>query len=281
MFNSVGIIARVDRNKALNYAGKIASNLESRGLRVSLEPTLARHVKREDLSTPLRDMKVDLIVTVGGDGTILKTCLLIPKPEPPILAINMGVRGFLTEVKPNEGLEAIEKCLAGEFELEVFRKISSKVGGKSLPHALNEIYITSKTPAKMLYVEILGNEKVVGYCRADGFVVASMAGATGYSLSGGGPILDPSIDAFVLTPICPLTLFYPIVFSSESLVKIRILKPQKALIVVDGDFMYELNGEEREVEVTGSEYTTRFIRLGTDFYSRLRRRLLVSRGQRS
>ena len=142
---------------------------------------------------------------------------------------------------------------------------------------MNEVYITSRTPAKMLYVEIPKDGGVVGLCRADGFVVASKAGATGYSLSGGGPILDPAIDAFVLTPICPLTLFYPIVFSNDSLVEIRLMKAQKAVIVVDGDFTYEVDGEER-IEVTGSKYTTRFVRLKTDFYSRLRRRLLVSRG---
>ena len=280
MFNSVGIVARIDRKEALNYAVDLASYIEGKGLKVSLEPTLAKHASREDLATPLKDMKVDLIVTIGGDGTILKTCLSTPKPEPPILPINMGVRGFLTEVDPKEGFKAIDRCLAGEFSLEVFRKVACRVGGEDLPHALNEVYITSKTPAKMLYVRILKDSEVVGSCRADGFVVASKAGSTGYSLSGGGPILDPSIDAFVLTPICPLTLFYPIVFSNDSLVKIRLMKPQEAVIVVDGDFIYELSGEET-VEVTGSEYTTKFVRLETDFYSRLRRRLLVSRGQRA
>ena len=279
MFNSVGIVARIDREEALNYAAELASYIEGKGLKVSLENALAKHAGREDLATPLKDMNVDLIVTVGGDGTILKTCLLIPKPEPPILPINMGVRGFLTEVDPEEGFKAINECLAGDFKLEVFRKVACRVGEKDLPHALNEVYITSKTPAKMLYAKIIKDGEVVGFCRADGFVVASKVGATGYSLSGGGPILDPAVDAFVLTPICPLTLFYPIVFSNDSLVKIKLMKPQKAIIVVDGDFIYDLGGEET-VEVTGSEYTTRFVRLKTDFYGRLRRRLLVSRRQK-
>ncbi|MEM2875846.1 MAG: NAD(+)/NADH kinase, partial [Candidatus Bathyarchaeia archaeon] len=219
MFKSVGVVARVDRKKALDYAANLASFIESKGLKACLEPVLARHAGREDLATSIKDMKVDLVVTVGGDGTILMTCLQIPKPEPPILAINMGARGFLTEVKPSEGLKALDDCLAGRFKLEAFRKVASRVGERELPHALNEVYITSKTPAKMLYAEILRDEEVVGYCRADGFVVASVAGATGYSLSGGGPVIDPSIDAFVLTPICPLTLFYPIVFPSKSSVK--------------------------------------------------------------
>ncbi|MCD6529738.1 NAD(+)/NADH kinase [Candidatus Bathyarchaeota archaeon] len=274
----MGIVARIDRKEALDYAAKLATYIEGRGLKVSLEPTLAKHAGRNELATSLEDMNVDLIVTVGGDGTILKTCLATPKPEPPILPINMGVRGFLTEVDPKEGIEAIDKCLAGEFKLEVFRKVACRVGREELPHALNEVYITSRTPAKMLYVEIFKDGEAVGFCRADGFVVASKAGATGYSLSGGGPILDPAIDAFVLTPICPLTLFYPIVFSNDSLVEIKLMKTQKAVIVVDGDFTYELDGEE-SVEVTGSRYTTRFVRLKTDFYGRLRRRLLVSRGQ--
>ena len=99
MFSTVGIVARPDRKEALKLGTKLLKHLESRGLKVFLEPELAEHTKKPDLAMSLKEMKVDLIVTIGGDGTILRTCLLIPKPEPPILAVNMGVRGFLTEVQ--------------------------------------------------------------------------------------------------------------------------------------------------------------------------------------
>ena len=100
LFKAVGIVARVDQRKALEFATNLIDHLEARGLAISLEPRLAKHAQRKDAALPLEKMKSDLIITVGGDGTILRTCFMIPKPEPPILAINMGVRGFLAEVPP-------------------------------------------------------------------------------------------------------------------------------------------------------------------------------------
>jgi len=125
MFNVVGIVARPDRKKALEYAVELLRHLESKGLKVFLEPKLAQYANRLDEALPLESMKVDWIITIGGDGTILRTCLVIPKPEPPILPINMGVRGFLTEVTPREGIEAVKKCLEGNSALEHFIKLAS------------------------------------------------------------------------------------------------------------------------------------------------------------
>jgi NAD+ kinase len=225
-------------------------------------------------------MKTDLIITIGGDGTILRTCLTIPKPEPPILAINMGVRGFLAEVSPKEGLVALDKCLEGKFSLENYMKLASFVGETRLPDALNEVFVTSSAPAKILYAKIWKNSVLVGECRADGIVIASQVGSTGYSLSGGGPVLDPELDAFVLTPICPLTVFHPIVFSTKSMIKIELLKPKKAIVVLDGHLQKEVEPKRKRITIAKSEYETSFIRFKEDFYHRLKGRLLFPRGER-
>lgn len=225
-------------------------------------------------------MKTDLIITIGGDGTILRTCLTIPKPEPPILAVNMGVRGFLAEVSPKEGLVALDKCLEGRFSLERYMKLASFVGTTRLPDALNEVFITSPAPAKILYAKIWKDSVLVAECRADGIVIASQVGSTGYSLSGGGPVLDPELDAFVLTPICPLTVFHPIVFSTKSTINIELLKPKKAIIVLDGHLQKEMEPKRNRITITKSEYETSFIRFKEDFYHRLKGRLLFPRGER-
>ena len=275
----MGIIARVDRKKAMNVANKLIAHLEEKGLSVFLEPKLAEHAKKLDAALPLEKMKTDLIITIGGDGTILKTCLLIPKPEPPILAINMGVRGFLAEVTPKEGLDAVNRCLEGRFTLEHCMKLASFIGNTRLPDALNEVFITSQAPAKLLYARIWKDDAEVAECRADGMIVASQVGSTGYSLSGGGPVLDPEVDAFVLTPVCPLTVFHPIIFPAKSTISIELLKPKRAVVIIDGHFKTSIKPSHPRITITKSEYESAFVRFKGNFYHRLKGRLLFARGE--
>ena len=275
----MGIVARVDRKEAMKFATEIIAHLEGKGLSVFLEPKLAKRTKKTDVALPLEKMKTDLIITVGGDGTILRTCLLIPKPEPPILAINMGVRGFLAEVALKEGLDAVDRCLEGRFTLERCMKLASFIGDTRLPDALNEVFITSGAPAKLLHTRIWKNGTTVAEYRADGTVVASQVGSTGYSLSGGGPVLDPEVDAFVLTPVCPLTAFHPIVFSAKSAISIELLKPKRAVVVIDGHFRTRIEPKHPHITITRSEYESSFVRFKGDFYHRLKGRLLFSRGE--
>jgi NAD+ kinase len=274
---AVGIVARTDRKEALSLVSQLADRFEREGFNVLLEPTLAEHTDRADGSKSLENMRTDLIVTVGGDGTILRTCLRIPKPEPPILAIDMGVRGFLTEVPPESALEAIEKYLEGSYRVERYSKLASFIGKTRLPDALNEVFVTSRYLAKLLHVRILKDNFTVADCRADGVIISSQVGSTGYAFSAGGPILDPELDAFVLTPVCPITFLRPIVFSSSSQVTVELLKPKAASVVIDGDFQREIDEKEPSVSIRKSEYESSFIRFEGDFYRRLKGRLLFSR----
>ncbi|KPV61517.1 MAG: putative inorganic polyphosphate/ATP-NAD kinase [Candidatus Bathyarchaeota archaeon BA1] len=280
MFNTAGLVARVDRVKALRYGKNLLAHLQAKGLSVFLEPTLAKYVNRLDVAVPLEKMKVDLLITIGGDGTILMACLQIPKPEPPILAINMGVRGFLTEVAPRDGLEAVDKCLRGEFVLERCMKIASLMGGARLPDALNEVFITADAPVKLLHARIWRDSMSVAECQADGVMVASQVGSTGYSLSAGGPVLDPDVNAFVLTPVVPLIGFRPMVFPTTSTISIEVFRPKKAVVVLDGHYRREIDPKTRRVTITKSEYESCFIRFKGDFYRRLKGRLLFSKGRR-
>lgn len=277
-FRNVGLVSRLDRKKALDLSAKLFDYLQSKGLQVFPESELARRINREEQATPLERMKADFIVIVGGDGTILRACLSIPKPEPPILAINMGVRGFLAEVQPKDALKAVDKCIDGRFTLESHAKIASSINGKRLPDALNEVFVTADAPVKILHVRIWKNDVPIGWCRADGIMVASQVGSTGYSLSAGGPVLDPETNAFVLTPVCPLTIFHPIVFSTKVSVKIQIVKPERILIVVDGHYHHLVESKRPRLTVTRSENETSFIRFGDGFYQRLKGRLLFSKG---
>ncbi len=277
MTKTVGIVARTDRKEALELASQLADRFELEGFKVLLEPSLAEHANRADSLAGLEDMRTDLIVTVGGDGTILRTCLRIPKPEPPILAVDMGVRGFLTEVPPERALEAVDKYLEESFSIENYGKLASFIGKVRLPDALNEVFITSRHLAKLLHVRICKDGLAVTDCRADGVIVASQVGSTGYAFSAGGPILDPGLDAFVLTPVCPVTFLKPIVFSSGSQVAVELLKPKAATVVIDGDFQREMGEEEHSLLVRKSEFVSSFVRFEGNFYQRLKARLLFSR----
>jgi len=232
------------------------------------------------LSTPLEKMRADLVITIGGDGTILRTCLQLPKPEPPILAINMGVRGFLAEVRPEDSFKAVDRFLAGKFKLERYLKLATYIGAVRLPDALNEVVFTSRAPAKLLHMHIWKGDVSVAECRSDGAVIASQVGSTAYSLSAGGPVIDPDIQAFVFTPIAPLTVFHPIVFSAQSTLHVDFLSPKRAVVVIDGHYQTETKAEKSRITVTKSEHTSSFVRFREDFYHRLKGRLLFSRGER-
>ena len=281
LFNSIGIVARTDRKDALQLARKLVAHLEAKKLNVFLEPELAENIKQPKLSTPLEKMHPEMLITIGGDGTILRTCLGIPKPEPPILAVDIGVRGFLTEVKPNKTVQAVDNCLRGKFILEHYTKLASSVEGKRLPDALNEVLISPDAPVKLLYSKIWVDKIPVAQCVADAVMVASQVGSTGYSLTAGGPVLDPRMDAFVLTPICPLAVFHPMIFPASSTVTVEVTKPQKTFVVVDGQHRKALETENPRLTVSKSEHLTTFIRFRKNFYRRLESRMLFYRGGRS
>jgi len=273
----VGIVARTDREDAVSVAAQIVNRFEKEKFNVLLEPDLAKFLNKHCNSTPLNKMRADLIVTIGGDGTILRTCLRISKPEPPILAIDMGVRGFLTEVTPERALEAVERYLKGDYTVERCSKIASFIGDERLPDALNEVFVTSRHLAKLLHVRVKKDGEVVMDCRADGVIMASQVGSTGYAFSAGGPIIDLDLDAFVLTPVCPITFIRPIVFSSSSEVTLELLKPKTAMVVIDGDYQREIGEKIPFITIKKSEYKSSFIRFEGSFYHRLKARLLFSR----
>ncbi len=274
LFESVGLVARFDNKKAMKLAEELARYLAAKGLEVYIEDTLAKEIETEEDTVPLNRMKTDFIITIGGDGTVLRTCIAIPKPESPILTVNMGIRGFLTEVQPEQAFEAVDKCLEEEFTLEKCMKLSASTADLELPDALNEVLITADEPAKLLYARIMKNEKLILNCQADGLMIATQTGSTGYSLSAGGPVLDPRVDAFVLTPVCALSVFRSIVFPADSSLTVEVLRPRRTLVVIDGQHREIVNSEVTSLKVTRSKYETSFIRLKENFYDRLRSRLI-------
>jgi NAD+ kinase len=278
-FKSVGLTARTDKKKALDLAKKILDHLEEKKLNVIVDPEIAERINKADIAVSLEEWKPDFIITVGGDGTILRTCIHVPKPEPPILAINMGERGFLAEVSPEDTFPAIDRTLKEEFMLERCKKLSAFIEGEALPDALNEVFISADAPVKLLYADLWKDGDRILDCRADGILVASPTGSTGYSVAAGGPVLDPETAVFVLTPVCPLTPFPPIVFSENSTLTMEIERPHTVLVVVDGHYRRLVEKRKPRIMVTKSDNVTSFIRFKEEFYRRLKSRLLYPKGK--
>jgi len=274
VFKSVGLVARYDKKQALKLAKELAEYLRNKGLEVYIEDTLAGKVNFPAKTVPLESMKTDFVITIGGDGTILRACLSLPKPEPPILTVNMGVRGFLTEVEPKGASFAVEKTLKGDFKIEKCAKLAVSTDEQIMPDALNDVVISAGEPSKILYTQIYKDDEPILKCQADGLIASTQTGSTGYSLSAGGPVLDPEVDAFVLTPICSLTVFRSLIFPADSKVTIEAIRPKEMLVLIDGNYRQLVKSKNPMLTITRSKNVTSFIRFKDDFYHRLRSRLL-------
>ncbi len=264
MFKKIALVPRLDNNDALDLAIKIHRFLSRRGVAVVPEAEFARACGLDD-GKPFSEMNVDAVITVGGDGTVLKTCMLIPKPETPILAVNMGRRGYLTEVEPGNAIEAIARCLKGKYRLEEHWKLSLYSQDKLLTDGLNEILITSVIPSKMLEFSIHVGESHLVDSRADGLIVATPTGSTAHGLSAGGPVLETSLDAFALVFICPLEPIHSFVIPTEEGLRIDLFNPKlKASVVVDGRYQRELVPKS-SIAIRKSKHKAVFVRLGASY----------------
>jgi NAD+ kinase len=274
VFKSVGLVARYDQKAALKLAEKLAGYLAEKGLKVYVEDSLTDKVAPDHEFVPLSEMKPDFIITIGGDGTILRTAITVPKPEPPILAVNMGVRGFLTEVEPENTIESIDRILSGDYKIEKCTKLCVTAGEETMPDALNDIVISAGEPSKILYAEIRKGDKPILKCQADGLIIATPTGSTGYNLSAGGPVLDSEVNAFVITPICSLTVFHSLVLPADCTITLNALRPNNMFVMIDGNYRKLITEDEPSVNISKSKNVTSFIRFETGFYDRLRNRLL-------
>jgi len=258
---NVGLVSRLDDERALDVAATLAKTLRKKNVNVTAETELAKR-GRLGGGKQLSDLRTDLIVTVGGDGTVLKTCMSIPEPETPILAVNMGRRGYLTEVEPSKAQRAIELFMKGKYTLERRSKLAVHMDGRHVVDALNELVVSSGSPSKMLDLRFAVDTDPLVQFRGDGIIVSTSTGSTAYGLSAGGPIVDSTVDAFVVTFICPLEPVRPTVVSMNRTLTIQLANPRlRALVVADGRFQRELT-QDVKLQVRKSEHSAVFVRVG-------------------
>ena len=242
---------------------------------VVLETELGKSLGRK--GKELEDMDVDVVLAIGGDGTVLRA---LQKTTAKMLGINSGSLGFLTEVTAEEFPAALKRMEKGDYAVEERLKVAVTVGGKRLPDCTNEAVIHTAHIAKIRHFEIHVNGSLAERVRADGIIVATPTGSTSYSMSVGGPIVDPHVDALVVSAIAP---FKPsaraIVVPATAQVRVSILKPRECLLVLDGQREVALTGPE-EIRFTASKERARLVKFGDDFYRRIEEKLVGRGGQR-
>ena len=191
--------------------------------------------------------EVDLIISVGGDGTVLFCSRMVQDRGIPILPVNLGTFGFITEVSITEWIEAFEAYQSGQIGLSHRLMIRAVVyrGDERifLCHGLNDLVVKANGTSNIVQLRLHLNETLLGTFRADGIIVATPTGSTAYSMAAGGPILDSEMDAMIVTPICPFTLSNrPLVVAGEDVIKIEVLAGQRTSInlSLDGQEMLPL-----------------------------------------
>lgn len=250
--------------------------------RVSLFPEagLIDHLERP-LPALEPGTELDALITFGGDGTLLRGARYLAGRPVPILGINLGRVGFLTAATAEDFLAAVESLFTGRYEVERRKALASEIVAadglvRPLPHALNDLVIHKTGVARMIRLDVTVDGEPVGPYSADGIIVATPTGSTAYSLSAGGPIIAPGVEALAITPICAHTLAVrPLVIKTTAVIGMRPISgwEHDLLISVDGQAVEKLQAGE-EVRVKRAEERVHLVQLaGTTYFQRIRHTL--------
>jgi NAD+ kinase len=264
---TIGVVVRRDHpDKAISLGVKLCTWLRSHGLDPIAAPDLAPVIGADAVPSASLAERADLMVVLGGDGTLLGVARQVGALEKPILGINLGGLGFLTEVSTDEALPTLAKVVAGDYAVDgriMLQAAVQRDGAGTVEEfsALNDVVIVKRTVGRMLDLTVVANH--IPFCtyRADGLIVATPTGSTAYALSAGGPIIYPSLRVIVLAPICPHTLSNrPVVLPDSFELRIRVkADDQGAMLTCDGQQSAEL-GPTDTIVITRGTFAVRLIR---------------------
>ncbi len=255
-----------------------------------LAAQIERELKRRDVATFVSDAWAaagaaeikgsDLVICIGGDGTVLRAARVTIPHEVPVLGINMGRLGFLTDLSPRDFFNQFERVLECDWRIEERLMVRGEVSvsgadADGVYHGLNDIVISRRSPGRPIYVDVRIDNAPVAVYRCDGIIVATPTGSTGYSLSAGGPILTPTEHHLVLTPVSAhLALGRSLVLQGDAVVDLLVTSDHGAVISVDGQDDLPVASGAR-IRLTPSEHVTRFVRFRppSSFFSDLAEKL--------
>jgi|CXWL01.1.fsa_nt_gi NAD+ kinase len=245
--NSVGIVVKPNHAEARSTAAELSRWLSQRGISQTGEPISAGETRIDNKLL----LNADLVVVLGGDGTMISTARMVGQMDVLVLGINYGSLGYLTDVRIEEMFSALEAIIRGEYEVdrrvmldaEHWRDDQKLAAGR----VLNDVVINKAALARIIEIDVRLGDLFVNSFRADGLIVSTPTGSTAYNLSAGGPIIYPSMNAVVLTPICPFTLTNrPIVVPDGSEIGIWLKDENEGVILsLDGQIGYPMRAGDR------------------------------------
>ncbi|HEY3064615.1 MAG TPA: NAD(+)/NADH kinase [Methylomirabilota bacterium] len=277
----IGIVAKRDAREASAAVSRLVEWLRTRRLPVVVDKDTAQLLPGTDVVAVTREdlaAQVDVLIVLGGDGTLLSAARAVGDLDVPIFGVNLGDLGFLTATTLDEMLPALEALLAGRMAIEERMMLAARVrrhGEWLREHvALNDVVIMKSAMSRIINLAVSVEGQHATAYRADGLIISTPTGSTAYNLSAGGPILFPVMDAIVLTPVCSHTLTNrPIVLPSALRVEVTLLADQQVMVTLDGQVGVDLV-EHDVVEIRQAAPRIRLVRFpNKDFFSVLRTKL--------
>lgn len=275
-----GLILNCEKENARELAEKLVAYIIGKGHRLVVPPEESQYLQSaETMGRPDFVEHVEFLIVIGGDGTFLRASRFIFGSRIPILGVNMGKLGFLTEVEKENVIPALERVMAGEYLLEKRMLLSAEVFRDEAPiasfTALNDFVINKGAFSRLIGIRMHIGEEFFREYSADGVIVATPTGSTAYSLSAGGPIVYPAMELCIVTPVSPHSLSArPMVIPADKDIQIIVCSPRiKSMLTIDGQNGFELENDDRIV-IRKSEsalYFVKFVREG--FFTRIRNKL--------
>lgn len=256
----IGLVLKPHQPEALKTICELTQRLTARGIELLGGPEIERQRIEHETGCSVREVptdklaqEVDLVLVLGGDGTMIATARMVGESEVPVLGINFGGLGYLAEFRIEELDTALESILADNYRLDKRMMLDVELwrGDQSITRnrVLNDVVINKSALARIIEIEAYFNHQFVNSFRADGLIVSTPTGSTAYNLSAGGPVIFASMNAVVITPICPFTLSNrPIVVPDDAEIELRLktVKEEVAL-TLDGQVGFDLQVEDRVV----------------------------------
>lgn len=271
------IIGNIDKPAVLKEIPKLYSCLEQKGFSVLLDKRSGSVCSKKVKTATDSEIKAQcgLLISLGGDGTLLSTAARFKDSRIPLLGINLGRLGFLTTLSGKAYKQKLIRILQGKYNTEERMMLECKAGKSKTLSCLNEITVTRGSLSRIISVRLSLNNRIISTYRGDGIIVSTPTGSTGYSLSSGGPILEPQINAVIINPICPHTLAArPMVISPDQTITLEIKGLEgRAFLSVDGQKGQSLK-EGQKIVIKKRKNGLILVKAGEeDFYSRLVRKL--------
>ena len=257
----VGFVIKPHAPRIEKILAGLIQYFEQKGMEYLLEEAAAQKLQRgEGIPRDELPEKVELVVVLGGDGTLLSIAHLAAQKDVPVLGVNLGKLGFLTEVPVDEMYMTLDAFLEGNENIVSSRRILETSARGKVYYCLNDVVFNKGALARMMQCRIWIDEKEIATLRSDGLIISTPTGSTAYSLAAGGPIIQPLIPAIILSPICPHTLsFRPMVISSSSRIKVKLLTSgEEVYLTLDGQ-RGDVLAKDDEVEVKRSDFELRLI----------------------